>query len=57
MAQTFSAPKRTMTCPVKKLGTNIASTCHWMTQAALAVVKPQSIMAIGAAVITKFIMP
>ena len=53
----LTAPKRAMRWPVKKLGTNMASTCHWITQAAFWVEKPQSIMAIGAAVITRFIMP
>ena len=52
-----STPKRAMSEPVKKLGTYIPSTCHWMTQLASPTEKPQSNMAIGVAVITRFIMP
>lgn len=29
-ATIFSAPKREISMPVKKLGANMARTCHWM---------------------------
>jgi len=50
-------PKRVMRCPVKKLGPNMASTCHWMPSAASPTVWPQPTMAIGAAVMMKDIKP
>ncbi len=50
-----SLPKRAISAPVKKLGPNIASTCHWMPSAALSVPRPQATMASGAAVITRLI--
>ena len=43
--------------PVKKLGTNMASACHWMTQLESFTEKPQPSMATGVAVITSIMMP
>ena len=57
MAEIFSAPKRVMSEPVKKLGTNMASACHWMTQLESFTEKPQPSMATGVAVITSTMMP
>ncbi len=56
MAMTRSTPQALIRWPVKKLGTNMASTCHCKTHDASNLVKPQPIMATGAAVIMKFIM-
>ncbi|MCY1384392.1 hypothetical protein D9M69_726410 [compost metagenome] len=51
-----SAPKRVISHPVKKLGANIASTCHWMPSVASSVEKPQpTTMATGAPVIMNVI--
>ena len=46
-----------MRLPVKKLGTNMASACHWMTQLESFTEKPQPSMATGVAVITSIMMP
>ncbi|MNU04750.1 hypothetical protein D3C72_2492940 [compost metagenome] len=52
----FSAPNRLISMPVKKLGANMASTCHWMPSVAISVGKPQPMtMASGAPIITKLI--
>ena len=56
-AEIFSAPKRAIRLPVKKLGTNMASACHWMTQLESCTEKPQPSMATGVAVITSTMMP
>ena len=50
-------PKRAISRPVKKLGANMASTCHWMPSAASPTVWPQPTMAMGAAVIRKAMRP
>ncbi len=57
MVAIFSAPKRRIRLPVKKLGTYMASACHWMTQLESCTVKPQPSMATGVAVITSTMMP
>ncbi|MNY22390.1 hypothetical protein D3C86_1559970 [compost metagenome] len=55
-ATIFSATNREISMPVKKLGPNMASTCHWMPSVASSVGKPQPItMASGAPVIMKVI--
>ena len=48
-------PKRAISAPVTKLGAYIASTCHWMPSVASVTEWPQSTMASGAEVITRFI--
>ncbi len=55
-AITRSTPKREISVPVKKLGTNMPSTCHCNPSAASVTLWLHSIMASGAAVITMFIM-
>ena len=50
-----SLPKRAISAPVKKLGANMARTCHWMPSAALSSPRPQATIASGAAVITRLI--
>lgn len=52
-----STPNRLMSPPVKKLGTNIPNTCHWMTQALSSKVKPQKVMASGVATISRLMTP
>ena len=55
-ATTFSVPRRWISIPVKKLGANMASTCHWMPSVAISGEKPQPMtMASGAPVIMKVI--
>ncbi len=55
-AITRSTPNRAISVPVKKLGTNIPSTCHCRPSAASVTEWLHSIMASGAAVITMFII-
>ena len=55
VAVIVSRPKRAISLPVKKLGANIAMTCHEMPSAASSGVKPQPTMASGAPVMTKLI--
>ena len=55
VATIVSLPKREISAPVKKLGPNIAMTCHDMPIAAWSGEKPQPTMARGAPVITKLI--
>jgi hypothetical protein len=57
VAVTASLPKRSIRRPVKKLGPNMASTCHWIPSAAAPTEWPQPTMASGAAVMTKLISP
>ena len=56
-AITGSAPKRRISEPVKKLGTNMPSTCHSSTSAALANGCAHCAIAIGVAAISRFITP
>ena len=56
-AEILPAPKRAMRLPVKKLGTNMASACHWMTQLESLTEKPQPSMPTGVAVITSTMVP
>ena len=56
-AITGKAPKRLMRCPVKKLGTNMPSTCHSSTSAALEKGSAHCCMAMGVAAIKRFITP
>ena len=55
IATTVGAPRRAITAPVKKLGPNIATMCHWMPKLESLSDRPQSFIASGADVITKFI--
>ena len=54
-ATTGAAPKRAISAPVKKLGANIATMCHWMAKFEAEIGNPQRRMASGAEVIRKFI--
>ncbi len=56
-AVTLSLPWRSISRPVKKLGPNMASTCHWMPSAASPTLCPQATIAIGVAVIRKAMSP
>ena len=54
---TRTAPKRRIRLPVKKLGTNMPSTCHSRTSAVLANGCEHIAIAIGVAAISRFITP
>ena len=51
-AITVNTPKRRISTPVKNDGTNMPSTCHWITVAEAPNVCPHMSMAMGVAVIT-----
>ena len=57
VAMTGSVPKRLIRLPVKKLGTNMPSTCHSSTSAVLANGCEHIAIAIGVAAISRFITP
>ena len=57
VAMTGNAPKRLINEPVKKLGTNMPSTCHSRTSAALLNGCEHWAIAIGVAAIKRFITP
>ena len=50
-------PKRLIRLPVKKLGRNMPTICHWITVAASLKAKPQNVIASGVDVISMFIIP
>ena len=52
-----STPNRAIRVPVKKLGRNMATACHWITQLDWLTENPQFTMAIGLAVITRLMTP
>ncbi len=57
MAITRSAPKRLIRAPVKKLGTNMPSTCHSRTSAVFSKGCEHIAIAIGVAAMSRFITP
>ena len=54
---TLGSPNRLIRCPVKNDGANMATTCHWITEAVASKLWPQTRIASGVAVMTKFMTP